>query len=226
MTLAVRATNRALDLDFSIQLTRRALPRAGFGVPASALADRPLAAWVRDRGVTVTAHDHDDLDVVQSNGIRCTQVVFRCGPETDVIRRAADLGVFRFVAGTSHQIARLRECAPRTEYVYLDVDSPLVFADRRLRVIGLFSDVDDAGGPVEWASAAERLLCRTALLKTCGSPVGRIMLSGGSTEAWLDGHAPRLVSVVTAVDDALREGCERWHLPRPTVTLAPVPTEK
>ena len=73
---------------------------------------------------------------------------------------------------------------------------------------------------MEWASAAERLLCRTALLKTCGSPTHRIMLTGGSTELWLNDQASHLASVVDAIDDALREGCERWQVARPAVKLA------
>jgi hypothetical protein len=59
-----------------------------------------------------------------------------------------------------------------------------------------------------------------ALLKTCGSPTKRIMLSGGSTDIWLNNQAPQLESIVCAIDEALREGCERWQLSRPAVTLA------
>jgi diaminopimelate decarboxylase len=202
------------------------LSSVGYGVPAAALTDRTLAAWVRAHGVTVTADDDDELDLVQHSGIRPTQVVFRCGPATDCIRRAVHLGVFRFIVGTPLQIARLREFAQRTEYLYIDEDSPLVLADRRLKVIGLHGDVDASGGPAEWASVADRLLCRAALLKSCGSPIKRIMLSGGSTEAWSNALAPQLTSIAGAVDDALREGCERWRLPRPAVTFVPSSVSK
>jgi diaminopimelate decarboxylase len=200
---------------------RGVLVHAGYGVPAAALHDRTLAAWVRSHGTTVTAHDDDELDLLQYSGIRSTQVVFRCGSSTNPIRRAANLGVFRFIVGTDHQIVRLTECAQRTNYVYLDDRCPLVLANRRLKVIGLHGDVDASGGGVEWASVAERLLCRTALLKTCGSPVHRIMLSGGSTDPWVNDEVPQLTSIVSAVNEALDEGCERWNLRRPTVTLTP-----
>jgi hypothetical protein len=221
MTLALDATDCAPRLHDSIQLMRGVISSAGYGVPAVTLHDRALAAWVRAQGITVTAHDDDELDLVQYSGIRPTQIVFRCGPMTDSIRRAVNLGVFRFVVCTEHQIARLSQCAQRTKYLYLDEHSPLVLGNRRLKVIGLHSDVDDSGGVLEWASVAERLLCRSALLKTCGSPIHRIMLSGGSTEIWLNDQAPQLTSIVCAVDEALREGCERWQLPRPAVTLTP-----
>jgi hypothetical protein len=221
MTPVLDTPDCAPRLYDSIQLMRGVISSAGYGVPAVALRDRALAAWVRAHGIPVTAHDDDELDLVQYSGIRPTQIVFRCGPMTDSIRRAVNLGVFRFIVSTEHQIARLGECAQRTKYIYLDDQSPLVIADRRLKVIGLHGDVDDSGGAVEWASVAERLLCRSALLKTCGSPIHRIMLSGGSTDIWLNDQAPQLTSIVCAVDEALREGCERWQLPRPAVTLAP-----
>ena len=201
---------------------RGVLGGAGYGVPAAALRDRALATWVRTHGITVTAHDEVELDLVQFSGIRPTQVVFRCGAETGSIRRAVNLGVFRFIVSTERQITRLTECAQRTRYVYLDDHSPLVLSSRRLKVIGLHSDVDSSGGAVEWASAAERLLCRSALLKTCGSPVHRIMLSGGPTDIWLNDDVPQLKSIVSAVDDALHEGSQRWQLVRPAVTLAPL----
>lgn len=222
MTLALDTADDTPRIHTSIQLMRHVISGAGYGVPAAALSDRSLAAWVRTHGVTVTAQGDDELDLLQYSGIRPTQVVFRCGPDIGSIRRAVNLGVFRFIVRTPPQIARLGECAQRTKYIYLDEQSPLVIADRRLKVIGLHSDVDDSAGTVEWAAAAERLLCRSALLKTCGSPIKRMMLSGGSTDVWLNDLAPQLESIVHAVDDALREGCERWQLERPAVTLAPL----
>jgi hypothetical protein len=222
MTPALDATDCAPQLHTSIQLMRRVISSAGCGVPAAALTDQGLADWVRAHAVTVTAHDDDELDLLQYNGIRPVQIVLRCGPAAAPIRRAVDLGVCRFIIGTAQQMARLADYAHRTNYIYLDDQSPLVLGDRRLKVIGLHGDVDDSGGAVEWASVAERLLCRSALLKTCGSSITRLTLSGGSTEIWLNDQARQLTSIVWAVDEALREGCDRWHLSRPAVTLSPL----
>lgn len=222
MTLALDATDCTPHLQTSIQRMRQVIPGAGCGLPAAALHDRAVATWVRDHGLTMTAHNSGELDLVRHHGIRPVQVVFRCGSVSDDMRRAVNLGVSRFVVGTAPQMARLAECAHRTVYVYLDEHAPLVLGDRKLKVIGLHSDVDDDGGAVEWAAAAERLLCRTALLKTCGSSIIRLSLSGGSTLDWLNDQASQVMSIVTAVDDALRQGCGRWHLWRPAVTLSPL----
>ena len=168
MTVALDdpGTADVVPLHTSIQLVRQVISGAGCGVPATALTDRTVAAWVRAHGVTVIAHGDDELDLVQYRGIRPTQIVFRASQASDAIRRAVNLGVFRFIVETGLQIARLGECAQRTKYLYLDEHSPLVLGNRRLKVIGLHSDVENAGDVMEWASATERLLCRTALLKT------------------------------------------------------------
>ncbi|CAN5746115.1 hypothetical protein BH10ACT9_BH10ACT9_33850 [soil metagenome] len=222
MTLALGATGSASQFDCSIRLMRRVIPAVGCGLPAVALDDPATAAWVRSHGVTVTAHGDDELDLAQFNGIRPVQIVFRCDAAVEAIRRAARLGVSRFVVATPPQMARLAECAQQTKYVYLDDQAPLLLGDRTLRVIGLHCDVDDSGGAVEWASAVERLLCRAALLKTCGWSIRRIALSGGPIQMWCSDPASELMSIVHAVDDAMRDGCERWQLTRPSVSLSPL----
>ena len=67
MTLALDTSEPPPRLHDSIQLTRRVIAGAGYGVPASALDDHALAIWVRERGITVTAHDDDELDLLQYN---------------------------------------------------------------------------------------------------------------------------------------------------------------
>ncbi|OZC84783.1 hypothetical protein CH254_20540 [Rhodococcus sp. 06-412-2C] len=221
MTLSLEAPDHSTQLHNSIHLMRRVMPGVGFGVRAAELGDHAVATWVRTSGVTVLAHDDDELDRVQLSGIRPNQIVFRCGAGTDGIRNAVHRGVFRFVVGTEPQIARLTECAQRTKYVYLDSDAAAVLCGHRVQAVGLHSDVDNSGDPDEWASAAQRLLRRAFESATCGSPVHRIILSGGSTEAWMNCSVPYQTSVVRAVDAALRDGCTRWNLPRPAVSVIP-----
>ncbi|WP_032379956.1 hypothetical protein [Rhodococcoides fascians] len=221
MTLSLQAPDHSTQLHNSIHLMRRVIPGVGFGIRAAELGDRALATWVRNSGVTVLAHDDDELDRAQLSGIRPNHIVFRCGAGTDGIRSAVHRGVFRFLVGTEPQIARLTQCAQRTKYVYLDSDAPAALCGHRVQVVGLHSDVSNSSDPDEWASAAERLLRRVSESTTCGSPMHRIILSGGSTEEWMSYSVPYLTSVVRSVDAALRDGCNRWNLPRPAVSVIP-----
>lgn len=209
-------------LPVSIRSVRRILPMAGCGLPAGALRDPGVAAWVRTHGVTVNACGDDELELVRAGGVRSTQVVLRCGPVTETIRRAVGLGVVHFVVSTERHVDVLAACAKQKMYVYLDDRGPAVIGERRLEIVGMHCDVDDSGGSLEWGAAAERLLCRIALMKTCGLPLTRISLAGGSVATWLAGGRQELTAIASAVDDALDEGCDRWRLPRPAVALAPL----
>lgn len=220
MTLALDSTEDEPPLATSSRLEPRVIVGAGCSIPAAALTDRALADWVRLHGVSVTARDDHDLDLVQYHNIRAVQVVYRCGPATAPIRRAVALGVSRFIVDTAQQMARVGECAHSTKYLYLNDQAPLMLGDRRLKVIGLHTEVNDAGNVADWAAAATRLVDRAAILRACGSQVKRIALSGGSTQLWLDTHALESAAIVGAVDQAVLQACEHWQLPRPAVTLA------
>jgi hypothetical protein len=222
MTSTLEMTDHAPQLHRSVELMKAIIPGVGCGVPAGALDDHALAAWVRAHGLTVTAHDDGELDLLRFHGIRPIQVVWRCGVDARPIRRSLGFGVSRFIVDRPEQMDRLAEDGNGTKYIYLDEGSPLVVGDRQLKVIGLHGDVDDSDGTMEWGTAAERLLCRAALLKTCGASIKRITLSGGSTDMWMTDSHEQLATVASAVDDALREGCARWQLPRPTVSISPL----
>ncbi|WP_193044768.1 hypothetical protein [Mycolicibacterium baixiangningiae] len=219
MTLALQ-TDEEPPSPTSRALTPRAFVNAGCSVPAAALTDRELAGWVRSRSVSVTARDDHDLDLVQYHNIRAVQVVYRCGTATTALRRAVALGVSRFVVSTPQHMARIAESAPSTRYLYLDDQAPLMLGDKRLKVIGLHTEVTDPESAAEWACAAQRLIGRSAVLKACGSTVKRIALSGGSTQLWLAPDASHASRIVGAVDQAVRDECQHWQLTRPAVTLA------
>jgi diaminopimelate decarboxylase len=194
---------------------------ATHNLPAAALTDPSLADWARAHGVSVTAHGDRDLDLVRRHRIRPFQVVYRCGPDSAVIRRAVALGVRRFIVGTAHQMARLDECADGTKYLYLDDHAPLMLGDRRLKVVGLHADVGDAAATEAWATAAAGLVRRAAVLQACGAGVKRIALSGGSTALWLDDHR-RAAAIADMVDQAVCQECDRSRLTPPAVTFAPL----
>ena len=197
------------------------LAMAVHSLPAAALTEPALADWARAHSVSVTAHDGRDLDLVRRHRIRPFQVVYRCGPDSAVTRRAVGLGVRRFIVRTAHQMARLDECADGTKYLYLDDHAPLMLGDRHLKVIGLHADVADATATDAWATAAVALVRRAAVLQACGAGVKRLALSGGSTGLWLHEHR-RAATIVDAVDQAVCRECDHSRLPRPVVTFSPL----
>lgn len=208
----------------AIRSVRRILPMAGCAVPAAALRDPAVAAWVRAQGLAVTACGDDELDLVRAGGIRPVHVVLRCCPETTTIRRAAALGVVRYVVSADRHVDVLTECPAPTKHVYLDDRGPAVLGERRLDVVGMHCDVDVRRGVDEWAAATERLLARIALMRECGLTLTRVSLAGGPVGTWLAGGGQELTAIATAVDEALDDGCARWRLPRPAVALAPLGT--
>lgn len=191
---------------------------AGHCIPAAALVDRGLADWARSHGVSVTARDDHDLDLVRYRQIRPIQVVFRCGAPSAPIHRAVALDVSRFIVDTAQQMARVAEDAHSTKYLYLTDQAPFMLGDRRLTVVGLHTEVDRADEAVEWAAAARRLVRRATVLQACGSTVKRLALSGNTFDFW--SRSPEVAGIVAAVDHAVRTECGDRRLPPPAVTLA------
>ena len=200
---------------------RRRLPMSTPSVPARALIDPAVAGWVRAHGITVSAASAGDLALTGSCGIGAEHVMLRCDATTSLIRAAVAAGVTRFLVATERHVDVLASVGHPGIAVYLDDRGPAVIGERRLQVVGLHADVDDSAGAVEWGTAAERLLCRTAVLRTCGLPLGRISLGGGDASDWVYGGGQFSAAVAAEVDGALTDGCARWRLPRPSVMLGP-----
>lgn len=218
--IGMPATPQRHRLPVSMRAIRRLLPLAGCGLPAAVLSDPAVAAWVRARGVTVYAGDGAELDLAGHCGVRPAQVVLRCGGTAELIVGALNLGVNRFVVSCEQHVDVLMACAHHDTYLHVDDECPAVVGQGCLDVIGLHCDVE-ASGPLDWGAAAGRLLGRIAQLRTDGSALTRISLTGGPMAVWIEGDKAELKAIAAAVDDAIDEGCARWRLPRPSVTFAP-----
>lgn len=214
------ATPQRHRLPVSMRAIRRRLPLAGCGLPAAVLRDPAVAAWVRAHGVTVYADDGAELGLAGRCGVRPAEVVLRCGGTAESIVGALDLGVSRFLVSCEQHVAVLTACARHDTYVHVDDECPAVVGHGCLDVIGLHCQIA-ARGPQDWGAAAERLLSRIAALRTDGSTLTRISLTGGPMAIWIDGDKAELKAIAAAVDEAIDEGCARWRLPRPSVTFAP-----
>jgi diaminopimelate decarboxylase len=184
------------------------------------LSDPAVAAWVRAHGVTVYADDGHELDLAGRCGVRPSQLVLRCGGGAEPIVGALNRGVSRFVVTCEKHVDVLAACAHHDTYLHVDDECPSVAGEGCLDVIGLHCDVQ-ASGPQDWGAAAERLLSRIAQLRTDGSALTRISLTGGPIAVWIDGDRTELRAIAAAVDNAIDEGCARWRIPRPSVTFAP-----
>ncbi|MCV7063235.1 hypothetical protein [Mycolicibacterium vaccae] len=208
-------------LPASIQSVRRILKPVGCGLPATTLRDPAVAACVCARGLTVTVCGERELMLAQTTGVRPRQVVLRCGRDPAMIRRAVALGVARFVVSADRHVDLLAAGPPPDKHVFLDELSPVDVGSRRVEVVGMHCDIGTSPAPGQWGAAVERLLGRLASMRGRGPLLGRISLSGGSSETWLGGHTPQLRRMAAEVEDALDDGCARWRLPRPAMVLTP-----
>jgi hypothetical protein len=205
----------------SIRTVRRVLPRAACGLPAVLLVDPMVAAWVRGHGVTVYAGDAHGLGLVRAAGVAPEQVVWQCGPSAIGISGALSCGVTRFVASAPGQLNTLADLAPGLASVHLDHGCVVAGQpSEAVGVIGMHCCVDTSA-PLRWGGAVELLLGRIAALRRLGVDVTRISLVGGPADAWLRADKPELTALASAVDDAIDDGCARWRLPRPGLTLGP-----
>lgn len=205
----------------SIRTVRRVLPRASCGLPAGLLVDPMVAAWVRGHGITVYAGDAYGLGLVRAAGVAPEQVVWQCGPSAVGISGALSCGVRRFLASAPGQLNTLADLAPGLASVHLDHACLMgTKPSAGVGVVGIHCRVD-ISVPAQWGIAADLLLGGIAGLRRLGVNVTRISLIGGPADVWLRADKHELTALASAVDDAIDDGCERWRLPRPALTLGP-----
>lgn len=213
----------------SVRAVRRVLPRAGCCLPAALLTDPLVSAWVRAHGVTVHVRGVDELVLVHNSGVAPEQVAWQCASTAVSISGALAGGVTRFVACNERHLEALATLSGGAASVHLDLGCdvggalPVDVVGTHvvgIHVVGIHCEVPDSV-PVQWAVTAGRLLGRMAQLRGQGVHVTRISLIGGSASAWLHADRRLLTSFAAAVDDAIDDGCGRWRLPRPAVTLGP-----
>ncbi|MGW0159288.1 hypothetical protein ACWDUN_08175 [Mycobacterium sp. NPDC003323] len=220
MTVLDVHTTRPHRLPAAVRTMRRVLPRAGCGLPAAVLVDPMVAAWVRAHGVTVHADGFAELGLVRGCGVPAEQVVWRCGATAVNISGALANGVSRFVVSQEHHLRHLAAVPGGAASVHVDLACRAPAQPATVDVVGMHCEVGDSG-PEAWAAATGRLLGRIAGMRSQGVEVMRIGLVGGSATAWLRCDKQELTTVASAVEDALDDGCARWRLPRPAVTLGP-----
>lgn len=206
-------TGPCTDLGELIAGLRDAMPQAGFGVPAAAMAESGSADWSQLTDIAVYAADDTDLDLLAHNGIGAQQVIMTAGQSHETVDRAMAFGVSRYIVGTAADVETLARHTQRPAQVYLDCAARVPEPQEGIEVVGLHCEIDDSIGYVEWATAVDRMLCRLAYLRSCALRPVRLSLVGSSEGA--------LEPIAEVVDEALELGCERWRLARPDVIVAP-----
>lgn len=153
-----------------------------------------------------------------SAGIAPRRMIFHCAGATGrTIHDAIGLGVGQFIVDSESAVAMLGACADRPQHVLVDVTSgapdwllKAVLAEERLSMTGLYSEL---GYP---EAALLRVLEHMADVRSRHgillSRVG-VVVRGG--------HALPIESMAEAIGDAIDEGCARFRLQRPALTVFP-----
>jgi hypothetical protein len=204
------------DVIARCNLWRKAFRGSDVAYPATVLAIPAAAQWVRERGCEVDAHSPQGITFAMSARVSPARVLFHCNTATGrTITDALDLGVGQFIVDTPRAAVMLGACAEVRQHVLVDVACgdtaeilAAVVAEERLTLTGLFSEADDPERAVlcmidHMADVRNR---RGLLLSRIGIAVrGR--------------YSPDALAL--ALCDYVYEGCARFRLPRPTMTIFP-----
>jgi len=145
-------------------------------------------------------------------------VILHCANATGrILYDALSLGVGQFIVDSENAAAMLGACAQRSQRVLVDVTSgapdwlfKAVLAEERLTMTGLYSEL---GYPED---GVLRMLEHISDVRgRHGMLLSRIGL------AVRGGHSSPVEAVAEKVADALDDGCARFRLPRPALTVFP-----
>ena len=197
---------------------RRAFRDVDVAYPATVLAIPLAANWVRGRGCNVNARSPQGIAFAMSAGIHPKRVMFHCANATGrTINDATILGVGQFILDSPRGAAMVGACAEQPQNVLVDVTGgeadetiAAVLAEENLTLTGLHSKAKNSEDAV--AQMFERMAdvrCRRGLLLT---RIG-VALHGGQSSS------PETQSQL--ICDAIEEGCARFRLPRPALTVFP-----
>jgi diaminopimelate decarboxylase len=206
------------DVVARCDLWRKAFRDVDVCYPATLLALPVAANWVHDQGCEVDARSPQGISFAMSAGIAPRRMIFHCAGATGrTIHDAIGLGVGQFIVDSESAAAMLGACADRPQHVLVDVTSgapdwllKAVLAEERLSMTGLYSEL---GYP---EAALLRMLEHMADVRSRhGILLSRVCV------VVRGGHALPTESMAEAIGDAIDEGCARFRLARPALTVFP-----
>ena len=197
---------------------RKAFRSADICYPATLLAIPAAANWVYDRGCQVDARSPQGISFALSAGIAPVRVILHCtGATGRTLYDALSLGIGQFIVDSENTAAMLGACAQRPQHVLVDVTSgapgwlfKAVLAEERLTMTGLYSELGyPEDGVLRMLEQMSDVRSRHGMLL---SRIG-IAIRGG--------HSSPVEAVAERVVSAVDEGCARFRLPRPALTVFP-----
>lgn len=197
---------------------RKAFRDSDVAYPATVLAIPDTAKWVRERGCHVHARSPQGIAFAMSAGVSPTRVMFHCSNATGrTISDALRLGIGQFVVDSEMAAVKLGACAEGPQHVLVDMTRgqadglvAAVLAEQQLTLTGLYCAAnkrEDAVLPM-FAQVADVRRRFGILLSRIGVAVDQSQPS-----------SPELMA--EAICDAIEEGCARFRLPRPALTMFP-----
>ena len=188
----------------------RVRPAVQIACPAAALRSAEIARRVVDQGMWVDVRSGAELDEVLTASVSPKHIGVHCDDlSSNEMVWAASLDVGRLVVSSAYQaemVSCVRGRRPHNVWLQSGSDAAVLDGCRGLRLAGLDASCGDCG----YAHAIDALMGESAdLRKETGIIIGHLGISGWQLSS----------DVVDEVDDAVTEGCIRYRLPRPQVTL-------
>lgn len=207
-----------IDAVARCQRWRKAFRGCGVAYPATVLAIPSAATWVREHGCQVDAHSPQGIAFALAAGVPPARVILHCNGATGrTISDAIRLGVGQFIVDGARSAAMLAACADDPQHVVVDVTCndgdelvAAAHAAEPLTVTGLYREaetVEDAVAPM-FECMADARRRRGLLMRRIG-----VAVPGQQS------RSPDLLAA--AICDAVEDGCARFRLPRPAVTVFP-----
>lgn len=196
----------------------KAFREATVAYPATVLTIPRAAKWIRERGCKVDARSPQGIAFAMSAGVTPARVMFHCANATGrTMHDAMRVGIGQFIIDSERSAVMLGACAERPQQVLVDVTGvhadgviAAVLSEEQLYLTGYHSELDNAEDAVlrmmEHMSDVRRR--RGLRLSRMG-----VAVRGGSS------IPPE--ALAESMGDAIDDGCARFRLPRPALTVFP-----
>jgi diaminopimelate decarboxylase len=197
---------------------RKAFRDSDVAYPATILAIPLAANWVREKRCEVDARSPQGIAFAMSARVSPARVLFHCSCAAGrTMTDALGLGIGQFIVDSESAAVKLGSCAERPQHVVVDVSCgeadglvAAVLGEEQLTLTGFYTEADDPHTAVlaMFEHAADARSRHGVLL----SRIGIAVHNGWSTSPeWL----------AEEICDAVEEGCARFRLPRPALTVFP-----